>query len=574
MSLAAEPRRYALLPQLPPDIDIARAVQLHPITDVAAQVEIKPDDLELYGKYKAKVSDSVWERVKGRPDGKLILVTAMTATPAGEGKTVTSIGLAQAMGRKGLKHMLVLREPSLGPTFGIKGGAAGGGHAQVLPMEDINMHFTGDMHAITSANNLLAAVVDNHVYQGNALDIDPAKITWRRVMDLCDRQLRFIEAGLGGAADGFVHRSGFDITAASEIMAIMALATDLHDLQERLGRIVVGYTPQDLPVYARQLNIVGALAVLLKDALKPNLVQTAEHTPALVHCGPFANIAHGCNSLRATRLGLKLADYVITEAGFAADLGAEKFIDIKCRLGGLKPAAAVLVVTCRALKMHGGVTKDAINQENLPALITGLANVRTHCENLRKFQLPVVVAINRFPSDTPAELDAVFDFCAQLGVPAALSEVAARGGAGGEALVETLLATLREHPTTEATLHPLYATELSIRAKIEKIATEIYRADGVDYTPEAEAQIDRLTRLGFDKTPVCMAKTQLSISDNPKLLAAPSGWRLTVREIRLSNGAGFIVVITGKLLLMPGMPARPATEHMGIDDEGNIFGLS
>ncbi len=571
---SSETRQYTAAPKLAPDIEIARQIRLQPIIRIAEKIGLGDDDLELYGRYKAKVDEAVFARVADRPDGKLILVTAMTATPAGEGKTVTSIGLAQAFGKKGLSHMLCLREPSLGPTFGIKGGAAGGGWSQVLPMEDINMHFTGDLHAITTAHNLLAAVVDNHIYHGNELGLDPEKVTWRRVMDLCDRQLRQCDIGQGTKFDGFPHKSGFDITASSEVMAIMALASDLKDLEARLGRIVVGYTATDEPVFASQLGVVGSMVVLLKDALKPNLVQTAEHTPALIHCGPFANIAHGCNSLRATRLGLKLADYVITEAGFAADLGAEKFLDIKCRLGGLSPSVAVLVVTCRALKMHGAVPKESINEENVPALQCGLANVKTHIENLRKFNLPVVVAVNRFPMDTADELNAVFDFCAALNTPTALSEVAARGGDGGLELVDAVLAAIEEQDTSGRQWQPLYDDQALIKQKIETIASEIYRADGVDYEPAAEASIARLERLKMASMPICMAKTQLSISDDAKKLAAPTGWRLTVRDVKVSNGAGFIVAITGKMMLMPGMPKNPATANIGIDEKGNVYGLS
>jgi formate--tetrahydrofolate ligase len=442
-------------------------------------------------------------------------------------------------------------------------------------MEDINMHFTGDLHAVTAAHNLLAAIVDNHIYQGNELNIDPEKVVWRRVMDLCDRQLRHCEIGLGATADGYPHKSGFDITASSEVMAILALADDLQDLQRRLNKIVVAYTREDQPVYAEQLKVTGSMAVLLKDAIKPNLVQTTENTPALIHCGPFANIAHGCNSVRATRLGLKLADYVVTEAGFAADLGGEKFIDIKCRMAGLTPAAAVLVVTCRALKMHGGVPKEAINTENVEALQAGLANVRVHIENMRKFNLPVVVAVNRFPKDTPAELDAVFAFCAAMETPAALSEVAARGGEGGRELAQAVLTAIEQKEQGNGQpFRQLYDVKLSIKEKIETIAREIYRADGVDYLEAAETSIARLERLNLNAVPVCMAKTQLSISDDPKKMAAPTGWRLTVRDVRISNGAGFLVAVTGKMLLMPGMGKKPATENIGIDDKGNIYGLS
>jgi formate--tetrahydrofolate ligase len=567
-------RTYQPLPPLAPPIEIARAVRLQPIGDVAAKIGIGGDELEFYGKYKAKINDAVWERVKDRPDGKLILITAITPTPAGEGKTVTSIGLAQALGKKGLKHVLALREPSLGPTFGVKGGATGGGHAQVLPMDDINMHFTGDIHAVTSAHNVLAAIVDNHVYKGNELGIDPERIVWRRVMDLCDRQLRYCEIGLGSKADGFPHRSGFDITASSEVMAILALAGDLNDLQRRLERIIVAYRHDDTPIYARELGVVGAMTVLLKDALKPNLVQTSEHTPALIHCGPFANIAHGCNSLRATRLALKLADYVVTETGFAADLGAEKFLDIKCRVAGLKPSVAVLVVTCRALKMHGGVPKEEISHENVEALKAGLENALVHIENLRKFNLPVVVAVNRFPMDTPAEMDAIFDFCASIQTPAALSEVAARGGAGGIELADAVLAAIETYECSHGAYRPIYDVNAPIKEKIEIIAREIYRADGVDYSEPAEASIARLERLGLGALPVCMAKTQFSISDDPKRPGVPRDWRLTVRQVEVSNGAGFLVAVTGKMLLMPGMGKKPAAENIGIDADGNIFGLA
>ena len=563
--------KYQPLPALAPDIEIARATPLRPIQDVARDAGIHEDELEYYGKTKAKLTEDLFKRVENNPDGKLILVTAMTATRAGEGKTVTSIGLSLGLARLGLSQMLALREPSLGPTFGIKGGAAGGGHAQVLPMEDINMHFTGDLHAISAAHNLLAAVMDNHIHYGNELGIDPEKIVWRRVMDLCDRQLRYCEVGHGGRFDGFPHKSGFDITASSEIMASLSLARDIQDLEARLSRIVVAYTADDHPVTAGQLDVVGALLVLLREALKPNLVQTTEGTPALIHCGPFANIAHGCNSVRATRLALKLADYAVTEAGFAADLGAEKFLDIKCPSAGLRPDAVVLVVTARALKMHGGVALEAIKQENVEALRAGLANVRVHIENLRKFGLPLVVAVNRFGHDTPAELDAIFEFCEAMDAPAALSEVAALGGQGGVELARRVLEVIESTPNT---YRPLYDPSQPIKQKIETVAREIYRADGVDYTAEADSSIERLAKLGLDHLPVCMAKTQLSISDDPKLLGAPTGWRLKVRGVKVSQGAGFIVALTGQMLLMPGMPKTPATANIGIDHEGNIYGLS
>ena len=565
---------YRNLTPLDPDINIARRSKLEPIDTIAKRSGLNADEIERYGSYKAKINARAFKRLETQPEGKLILVTAMTPTPAGEGKTVTSIGLSQAIEKMKHRQMLALREPSLGPTFGLKGGAAGGGHAQVLPMEDINMHFTGDMHAVTTAHNLLAAVVDNHVFHGNALKIDPEKIVWRRVIDLCDRQLRHCEIGLGSKFDGFSHRSGFDITASSEIMATLSLAADLKDLKSRLERIVVAYNEADEPIFASQLNVVGALMVLLKDAINPNLVQTTENTPALIHCGPFGNIAHGCNSVRATHLALKLADYVVTEAGFAADLGAEKFINIKCRLSGLKPAVAVLVATCRALKMHGGVPLEQIDEENRNALEAGLANLRVHIENLKKFHLPIVVAVNRFPGDTSAELDAVFDFCDAMDTPAALSEVTALGGDGGLELAEKVLSLIDNSDKADTPLHTLYDVNSPIKEKIETIAREIYRADGVDYHPLAVENINRLERQGLNNLPVCMAKTQLSISDDPKKLGAPTNWRLTVREVKISNGAGYLVAITGKMLLMPGMPKKAAIERIGIDDEGNIYGLS
>ncbi len=567
-------RSYSKLSPLDSDIEIARWAKLEPVDTIAMRLGLKANEVEPYGSHKAKINARAYRRLEKHPEGKLILVTAMTPTPAGEGKTVTSIGLSQAIEKLKHRQMLALREPSLGPTFGLKGGAAGGGHAQVLPMEDINMHFTGDMHAVTTAHNLLAAVVDNHVFHGNALKIDPEKIVWRRVVDLCDRQLRQCDIGLGSKFDGFPHRTGFDITASSEIMDTLSLATDLKDLKSRLERIVVAYNKADEPIYAGQLNVVGAMMVLLKDAINPNLVQTTENTPALIHCGPFGNIAHGCNSVRATHLALKLADYVVTEAGFAADLGAEKFINIKCRLSGLKPAIAVLVATCRALKMHGGIPKEQIEEENRSALDAGLANLRIHIENLKKFHLPVVVAVNRFPSDTPAELDAVFDFCDAMKTPAALSEVTALGGDGVLELAEKVLSLIDNDDNADSPLHTLYDVNLPIKEKIETIAREIYRADGVDYHPLAEENIKRLERQGLNNLPVCMAKTQFSISDDPKKLGAPTDWRLTVRDIKISNAAGYLVAITGKMLLMPGMPKHAAIEKIGIDDDGNIYGLS
>lgn len=563
-------RQYESLPPVPSSIEISQTARLKPISEIAEAAGFLPDEIEHYGKYKAKVSLDVFKRLKDRPDGKLILVTAMTATRAGEGKTVTSIGLAQAFGKLGINHMLCLREPSLGPTFGIKGGAAGGGYAQVLPMEDINMHFTGDLHAITSAHNLLASVVDNHIFHGNELGIRLDSVVWRRSIDLCDRQLRNCEIGLGTKFDGFPHSSGFDITAASEIMAILALSSDMKDLRERLERIIVAYDQWGKPVFARDLKCVGAMCVLLKDALKPNLVQTYENTPALIHCGPFGNIAHGCNSIIATRMGLKMADYVITEAGFAADLGAEKFLNIKCQQGNLSPAAAILVASCRALKMHGGVQEKDLDKENVEAVINGCSNLRAHIENLWKFGLPQVVAVNRFPQDTPAELEAVMDFCHTMGVLSEVSEVAARGGEGGIALAKSVVNLINTKTTR---YHALYDVNDPIKTKLETLVKELYRADGIDYKEHAEQMITRLEKNNLHRLPLCVAKTQLSISDDPKKLGAPEGYRLTVNDVKISNGAGFIVVITGKILLMPGMPKVPSVEKIDIDDDGRIHGL-
>ena len=563
--------QYSELPRIPSDIEISQNAAMKPIAEIAQQLGIKDDDLEQYGKYKAKIENDVWESVKDRPDGKLILVTAVTPTPAGEGKTCTSIGLAQAFGQLGVKHALALREPSMGPTFGIKGGAAGGGFSQVLPMEDINMHFTGDLHAIAAAHNLLSAVLDNSMHFDNSLEIDPEKVTWRRTIDLCDRQLRNGEIGLGSKFDGFPHKTGFDIVAASEVMTIMALAADIEDLRERLGRIVVAYNTSGKPVFARELNCIGSLCVILKDALKPNLVQTCEHTPVFVHCGPFGNIAHGSNSVSATRLALKLAPYVVTEAGFAADLGAEKFVNIKCRQAGLKPNGAVLVATVRALKFHGGVEKEDLSTENLVALKTGCENLRTHAENVQKYGLPVVVAINRFPTDTPAELDIVRKFCEEMGVQSSLSEVVAKGGEGGLDLANKIKKIVDETPGTP---NFYYKTSDPIKSKIETVAREIYRADGVDYTDEAEKSIQVLEENGLADWPICMAKTQASLSDDPKKRNAPRGWRLQVRDVKVSNGAGFIVALTGKMMLMPGMPRESAVQKIDIDSNGRITGLS
>ncbi len=563
--------QYPEMPSIPSDIEISQNASMKQVPEIASMLDIDLDGLEQYGKYKAKIENSVWEQVKDNPDGKLILVTAITPTPAGEGKTCTSIGLAQAFGKLGIKHALALREPSMGPTFGIKGGAAGGGYSQVLPMEDINMHFTGDLHAIAAAHNLLSAVLDNSMHFDNSLDIDSEKVTWRRTIDLCDRQLRNGEIGLGSKFDGFPHKTGFDIVAASEIMTIAALALDMDDLRERLGRIVVAYNKTGKPVFARELDCIGSMCVILKDVLKPNLVQTCEHTPVFVHCGPFGNIAHGSNSVRATRLSLKLAPYVITEAGFAADLGAEKFVNIKCRQAGLNPNACVLVATVRALKYHGGVEKEDLNNENLEALKTGCENLRTHAENVQKYGLPVVVAINRFPSDTPAELDTVRQYCEEIGVECSLSEVVAKGSEGGMDLAKKIKRVVDENPGAP---NYYYANTDSIKDKIQTVAREIYRADGVDYTEEADASILRLQENGLSDWPICMAKTQASLSDDPKKRNAPTGWRLQVRDVKVSNGAGFIVALTGKMMLMPGMPKQSAVQRIDIDSEGRITGLS
>jgi len=563
--------QYPEMPSIPSDIEISQNASMKQVPEIASMLDIDLDGLEQYGKYKAKIENSVWEQVKDNPDGKLILVTAITPTPAGEGKTCTSIGLAQAFGKLGIKHALALREPSMGPTFGIKGGAAGGGYSQVLPMEDINMHFTGDLHAIAAAHNLLSAVLDNSMHFDNSLDIDSEKVTWRRTIDLCDRQLRNGEIGLGSKFDGFPHKTGFDIVAASEIMTIAALALDMDDLRERLGRIVVAYNKTGKPVFARELECIGSMCVILKDVLKPNLVQTCEHTPVFVHCGPFGNIAHGSNSVRATRLSLKLAPYVVTEAGFAADLGAEKFVNIKCRQAGLNPNACVLVATVRALKYHGGVEKEDLNTENLEALKTGCENLRTHAENVQKYGLPVVVAINRFPSDTPAELDTVRQYCEEIGVECSLSEVVAKGSEGGMDLAKKIKRVVDENPGAP---NYYYANTDSIKDKIQTVAREIYRADGVDYTEEADASILRLQENGLSDWPICMAKTQASLSDDPKKRNAPTGWRLQVRDVKVSNGAGFIVALTGKMMLMPGMPKQSAVQRIDIDSEGRITGLS
>ncbi len=552
------------------DIEIAQEAKLHNIVEVAGKIGIGPDDLELYGKYKAKISDEYMERIQSNPDGKLILVTAINPTPAGEGKTTTSVGLGQAFGRLGLKAVIVLREPSLGPCFGIKGGAAGGGYAQVVPMEDLNLHFTGDFHAITSANNLLAALLDNHIQQGNELQIDTRQIVWKRCMDMNDRVLRNIVAGLGSKADGVVREDHFVITVASEIMAILCLAADMKDLKERLGRIIVAYNLKGEPVTAANLQAVGAMAALLKDAMKPNLIQTLEHTPALVHGGPFANIAHGCNSVRATRTALKMADYVITEAGFGADLGAEKFFDIKCRMAGLKPDAVVLVATVRALKYNGGVAKENLSGENMQALRQGIGNLEKHIENLRQYGVPIVVTLNSFVTDTQAETDFVKRFCEERGCEFALSEVWEKGGAGGTELASKVLKTLEEK---ESRFEVLYEDTLSLQEKIETIASRIYGADGVTYTAAAVKQLQNLEKLGFGNLPVCMAKTQYSLSDDPALLGRPAGFRVNVREAYVSAGAGFVVVLTGAVMTMPGLPKRPAACQIDVDENGKITGL-
>lgn len=552
------------------DIQIAQETKMLPIKEVAASIGIKEDDLELYGKYKAKISDDLINESKNNKDGKLILVTAINPTPAGEGKTTTSVGLGEAFGRLGKKALIALREPSLGPCFGIKGGAAGGGYAQVVPMEDLNLHFTGDFHAITSANNLLAALLDNHIQQGNELGIDPRQIVWKRCMDMNDRVLRNIVVGLGSKMDGMVREDHFVITVASEIMAILCLADDMADLKRRLAKIIVAYTFDGKPVTAGDLKATGSMAALLKDALKPNLIQTLEHTPALVHGGPFANIAHGCNSVRATKTALKLADYVITEAGFGADLGAEKFFDIKCRMAGLKPDAVVLVATVRALKYNGGVPKDELSAENLEALKKGIVNLEKHIENLQKFGVPVVVTLNSFITDTKEETDYIEKFCKDRGCEFALSEVWEKGGEGGIELANRVLYTLENK---ESNFKVLYDDSLSLKEKIEKIAKEIYGADGVTYTAVAEKELKRITDLGMGDFPVCMAKTQYSLSDDAKKLGRPSGFKINVREVYASAGAGFVVAINGAIMTMPGLSKKPAAYGIDVDDNGVITGL-
>ncbi|MBQ7433213.1 MAG: formate--tetrahydrofolate ligase [Lachnospiraceae bacterium] len=552
------------------DIEIAQEAELMHIRDVVAPFGITEDDLELYGKYKAKTADGLWNQVKDRPDGKLVLVTAINPTPAGEGKTTISIGLAQALNKLGKKTIAALREPSLGPCFGIKGGAAGGGYAQVVPMEDLNLHFTGDFHAITSANNLLAALLDNHIQQGNELGIDTRQITWKRCLDMNDRVLRNIVVGLGSKTDGVVREDHFVITVASEIMAILCLSNDMADLKERLSRIIVGYNYAGEPVTAGDLKAVGAMAALLKDAIKPNIIQTLEHTPAIVHGGPFANIAHGCNSVQATKMALKLSDITITEAGFGADLGAEKFLDIKCRKSGLKPDAVVLVATVKALKYNGGVPKSELGTENLEALAKGIVNLEKHIENLQKFGVPVVVTLNSFVTDTEAEYAFIRDFCEQRGCEFALAEVWAKGGEGGLALAETVLKTLE---TKESNYHPLYELDLPLKDKIHTIATEIYGADGVTYAPAAEKMLKQLENQGFGDLPICMAKNQYSLSDDQTKLGRPTGFTINVRDVYVSAGAGFVVVLTGNIMTMPGLGKTPAAYGIDVNEEGKITGL-
>lgn len=552
------------------DIEIAQEAKMIHIRDVAEKLDIREDELELYGKYKAKLSDELMERVRDNENGKLILVTAINPTPAGEGKTTTSVGLGEAFGKLGKKAVIALREPSLGPCFGIKGGAAGGGYAQVVPMEDLNLHFTGDFHAITSANNLLAALLDNHIQQGNELNIDPRQVVWKRCMDMNDRVLRNIVVGLGRKMDGMVREDHFVITVASEIMAILCLADDMHDLKRRLGQIIVAYNYEGQPVTAEDLKATGAMAALLKDALKPNLIQTLEHTPAIVHGGPFANIAHGCNSIRATKTALKLADYVITEAGFGADLGAEKFFDIKCRKAGLSPDAVVLVATIRALKYNGGVAKADLGTEDLEALKKGIVNLEKHIENLQKYQVPVVVTLNSFVTDTAAETDFVEQFCRERGCEFALSEVWEKGGEGGIGLAEKVLQTIE---TKESHFTPLYPDELSLKEKIETVAREIYGADGVSYAPAAEKELKRIADMGFSNFPVCIAKTQYSLSDDQTKLGRPTGFTVNVREVYISAGAEFVVAVTGAITTMPGLSKSPAAYGIDVSDDGVITGL-
>lgn len=552
------------------DIQIAQEAEMSHIRDVAASIGIEEDDLELYGKYKAKLSDELYDKIKDTPDGKLVLVTAINPTPAGEGKTTTTVGLGEAFAKMNKKAIIALREPSLGPCFGIKGGAAGGGYAQVVPMEDLNLHFTGDFHAITSANNLLAALLDNHIQQGNALGIDPRQVVWKRCVDMNDRNLRNIVVGLGNKTDGMVREDHFVITVASEIMAILCLAEDIKDLKARLGRIIVAYNFQGDPVTADDLQATGAMTALLKDAIKPNLIQTLEHTPALVHGGPFANIAHGCNSVRATRMALKLADITITEAGFGADLGAEKFMDIKCRMSGLKPDAVVLVATVRALKYNGGVSKDQLADENLEALAKGIVNLEKHIENIQKYDVPVVVTLNSFVTDTDAENEYIRRFCEERGCEFALSEVWEKGGEGGIALAEKVLETLENK---ESHFHPLYEDSLSLQEKIETISKEIYGARGVIFEPKAAKQLAKIESMGFGSMPVCMAKNQYSLSDDAKKLGRPTDFDIHIREAYVSAGAGFVVALTGAVMTMPGLPKVPAANNIDVTDDGKITGL-
>lgn len=552
------------------DIEIAQEANIIPIMKVAETIGLSEDDVELYGKYKGKINLDVLEKNENKENGKLILVTAINPTPAGEGKSTVTVGLGEALCKIGKNAVIALREPSLGPVFGIKGGAAGGGYAQVVPMEDINLHFTGDMHAITSANNLLCAAIDNHIHQGNILNIDCRRIIFKRVMDMNDRALRNTIVGLGGKVNGFPREDGFTITVASEVMAILCLATDLMDLKRRMGEIVIGYNLDGNPVYCKELQVQGAMAMLMKDAIKPNLVQTLENTPAIIHGGPFANIAHGCNSILATRMALKLGDYAITEAGFGADLGAEKFFDIKCRYGGLKPSCVVIVATVRALKYNGGVKKDMLSEANVDALKNGIVNLGGHIENIKKYGLPVVVALNKFITDTDEEIAAIMEYCASLGVKASLSEVWAKGGEGGKDLAEKVIATIEGE---KAEFKVLYDEKSPIKEKIETIAHEIYGAKSVSFTSAAKKQIEELEKFDLDKLPICIAKTQYSFSDNPALLGRPSGFDITVREVKISNGAGFIVALTGDIMTMPGLPKVPAANKMDIDSDGNILGL-
>jgi len=552
------------------DIEIAQQAKMKPIAEVAEKIGIKEEELEFYGKYKAKLSSDVWKRVKDNDDGKLVLVTAINPTPAGEGKTTITVGLGQAMAKIGTKTSIALREPSLGPVMGVKGGAAGGGYAQVVPMEDINLHFTGDFHAITAANNLLCAMVDNHIKQGNELRIDPTKIVFKRVLDMNDRALRQVVVGLGGTINGIVREDGFTITVASEIMAILCMASDLADLKERLSRIVIGYTYENKEIKAKDLKAEGAMCALLKDAIKPNLVQTLENTPCFMHGGPFANIAHGCNSVQATKLALKLSDYVITEAGFGADLGAEKFLDIKCRIAGLKPSAVVIVATVRALKYNGGVAKIDLGNENVEALKKGIVNLGKHIENIGKYGVPVIVAINRFMTDTDAELKTIEDYCKSLGAEFALAEVFAKGGEGGMELAQKLVDMINKK---ESNFAPIYDEKLPIKEKIEIITKEIYGGDGVIFTPAAQKQIETLEKEGYGQLPVCMAKTQYSLSDNEKLLGRPEGFKVTVREVKAYAGAGFVTALSGNIMTMPGLPKSPAAEKIDIDNDGVITGL-